>query len=170
MNRGRQGPGPQDNGQVTGFIHGKGAGDLGLPSGDPFLNDRGRLDDLIQNNGQLAVDIVPGDLIEDPAAVVVELDTDIGFIKIPADLDLSAFLWHPRSSDSWKKARPGCGWNPAGFPIDLFPKVDFPFRRDLVLQGLVQFGMVIFTFNLAAVNGLFDKTVKINLRLDCPPV
>ena len=56
----------------VGLFHGEGAGDLGLAAGDPLLDDRGRMDDAVQDDRQPFLDVFAGDPVEDLRALRVE--------------------------------------------------------------------------------------------------
>ena len=64
------------------LLHGEAACDLGLASGNLFLNDRGGIDGLVQNDRKPLLDVVPGDLVKELRARAVEGQGDIGFVEL----------------------------------------------------------------------------------------
>ena len=82
LDGGRQGPGPEDDGQVMGLGRGVGAGDLGLAAADALLDHRGRPHHPVQDDGQAALDVLPGDPAELRGPPAVEVHGHVRFIVV----------------------------------------------------------------------------------------
>ena len=82
LDRGRQRPGAQDNGQVPSLLHGEGTCDAGPPAADLFLNDGCGGNDAVQHDGQLLLHIGFGDALKDAPPLLVEFQRNIGGIVL----------------------------------------------------------------------------------------
>ena len=82
LDGGRQGPGPQHDGQVMGFFRGVGAGDLGLAAADALLDHRGGAHHPVQDDGHAALDVLAGDLGELLGPPAVEVHGDIRLVVV----------------------------------------------------------------------------------------
>ncbi len=89
LDAGRQRAGLEDDDEVVGFLGREpAADDAALGPGDAVLDDRGRLDLLVEDDGDLLADVGAGDLLEAGAAVGVEGEGDgraVPLVGHPAD-------------------------------------------------------------------------------------
>ncbi len=87
LHRCGQRTGPQNDGQVVGFLSVKITGNPGGTAGNPLLDNRGGIDLVIQHNGQPPLDVLPGDTFKNPGAFAVKLNGDKRLVELLIDLN-----------------------------------------------------------------------------------
>ncbi len=163
LDGGRQGPGPQDNGQVGGFLGGIGPGDLGLAAADALLDHRRRAHHAVQDDGQAALDVLPGDLAELRGPPAIEVHRDVRLVIVA---DAHRGVLHRIAGEQdllFQQQR--LALDAAGLPVDALFDIDLVLRRNLVGQGLVELFPGVAGFELAGLEGLFDQLRQIETGL-----
>ena len=85
----RQRAGAQDDRQIARLVHGELPGDHGAPARDSLVDPRGRVEVAVEDDGEMAPDVLLGHLTEDPRPDRVKLDRHLpvaGRVRIRRDL------------------------------------------------------------------------------------
>ena len=163
LDGGRQGPGPEHDGQVMGLGGRVGAGDLGLAAADALLDHRGRAHHPVQDDSQAPLDVCAGDPGELRGPPAVEIHGNVGLI-IVADAHRSIFHCGAGEQDLLLGEQ-RFAFEPAGFPVEALFNIDFVLRGNLAGQGLVDLLPGIGRLQAAAFEGLVDQFGEIDLGL-----
>ena len=132
------------------------ARDLGGTTHDFFPDDRGRANNLVQDNGQSFVDIFFRDCCKDLAAPTGKVKADVRLVEGSANPDLGIFD-HLTGHQDLAVQQDGNLALPLGAVVDDPLEINFRALGQVTLQGKIKLFSRIPFLPLAALDGLINK-------------